>query len=151
MPITRPEVHSLLADFRANGFPALMARLAPDATWTIANSAYPMHGVHLFGTRSKREMELFMQERYFPMYDGLPRLTVDSVTVMDNRAVVEVHVVGPLKTGRIFDNRYAWFFDFDEDTKKIVAVRDYLDTLLVYNSMLANEKLQQQEQKQHSQ
>jgi len=147
MPITLAEVQSLLSSFLESGFPYLMSRLSSSATWTIANNAYPMNGHEgLFGTKTKSEMQEFMDKRYFPMYDGMPKLTIETVTVMDNRAVVELHILGPLKTGKTFDIRYAWFMDFDENTKEIVAVRDYLDTLLVYESITANEKLQRQAQ-----
>ncbi|KAJ7704851.1 hypothetical protein B0H17DRAFT_974280 [Mycena rosella] len=62
--------------------------------------------------------------------DGL-KMTVSSLDIVGNKAIVEAYGEATQANGRPYNNRYAWFLIFSEETGKIVEIREYLDTALV--------------------
>ncbi|KAJ7673682.1 hypothetical protein DFH06DRAFT_1445012 [Mycena polygramma] len=65
------------------------------------------------------------------MVDGVVKMTVSSIDIVGNKAILEAQGEATTAKGRPYCNRYVWFLIFSEETGKIVEIREYLDTALV--------------------
>jgi len=60
---------------------------------------------------------------------GDPKVSIDVLVADDQSVAVETQGTGKLTDGRVYDNRYAWFFRVREG--RIVEIHEYLDSLYV--------------------
>ncbi|MCP4475113.1 MAG: hypothetical protein GY821_11235 [Gammaproteobacteria bacterium] len=58
--------------------------------------------------------------------------------VIDDTLIVELCGEGKAKNGNQYNNEYCWIIEFDHD--KIISITAYLDTLLLDNILMENEK-----------
>ncbi|KAJ7144610.1 hypothetical protein C8R44DRAFT_601955 [Mycena epipterygia] len=115
---------------------AFLAAIDPNVEWTMGsetkNSAR-MTGVY--------NLASWMEEVSGPMLSrlkGVPKYTVNSFDVIGNKAIVELRGERTQADGKPFNNRVAWFVIYSEETGKIVKIREYLDTALVYEVTQTN-------------
>ncbi|KAJ7912395.1 hypothetical protein B0H13DRAFT_2660118 [Mycena leptocephala] len=129
--LTHAHVDALLspASRDANWEP-FIAAIDPNVRWVIASETRdPIRKTGVYNVASWRA------EVNKPLLASLDerglRMTVSSLDIVGNKAIVEAYGVATQGNGRPYNNRYAWFLIFSEATGKIVEIREYLDTALV--------------------
>ncbi|KAJ7474187.1 hypothetical protein FB451DRAFT_1035362 [Mycena latifolia] len=129
--LTHAHVSSLLDPVSqdANWTPFVNA-IDPDVRWVIAcekKDSGRSTGVY--------NVASWLEEVNKPLFsrlkDGRVKMTVSSLDVVGNKAIVEAYGEATQNNGNPYNNRYAWFLIFSEETGKIVEIREYLDTALV--------------------
>ncbi|MFH8384003.1 nuclear transport factor 2 family protein [Kitasatospora sp. NPDC018058] len=132
----QPDARTVVTDYvtllAAGELDAAIALFAEDATWT-----YP-GGLALSRTwRGKQEIfgEFLGQVGTLFAADGLPTITLTHVLADGPRAVAEWTTVGTAANGAAYENRCLGVFTVENG--RITAVREYLDTHHVAQTLLA--------------
>ncbi|KAJ7644657.1 hypothetical protein FB45DRAFT_898406 [Roridomyces roridus] len=128
--LTKAHIASLLdpVSLSSNWAPFVSA-IDPGVRWVIGGeTTHPTRKTGVYNLAGwKQDVNQPLLAR---LKTGL-KMTVSSVEVIGNKAVVEAHGEATQANGRPYNNRYAWFLIFSEETGKIVEIREYLDTALV--------------------
>ncbi|KAJ6575547.1 hypothetical protein DFH09DRAFT_1276769 [Mycena vulgaris] len=107
-----------------------LAAIDPDVRWVIASEKKdPARMTGIYNLASWIE-EVATPGRAKLTEEGL-KMIVSSLDVIGNKAIVEAYGEAMQLNGRPYNNRYAWFLIFSEETGKIVEIREYMDTALV--------------------
>ncbi|KAJ7223941.1 hypothetical protein C8J57DRAFT_1198063 [Mycena rebaudengoi] len=69
--------------------------------------------------------------------DGV-KANILSLEVVGTKAIIEILGEATQKNGQPYNNRYAWFLTYSEETGKIVQIAEYLDTALVQDVVRTN-------------
>ncbi|MET8622671.1 nuclear transport factor 2 family protein [Kitasatospora sp. NPDC004669] len=132
----QPDARTVVTDYvtllAAGELDAAIALFAQDATWT-----YP-GGLALSRTwRGKEEIfgEFLGQVGALFAADGLPTITLTHVLADGLQAVAEWTTVGTAANGAAYENRCLGVFTVENG--RITAVREYLDTHHVAQTLLA--------------
>ncbi|KAJ6537368.1 hypothetical protein DFH09DRAFT_1178074 [Mycena vulgaris] len=105
--------------------------IAPDVRWVIASEKKDAaRKTGIYNVASWIE-EVNKPLRASLTEDGI-KMTVSSLDVIGNKAVVEAYGEATQLNGQPYNNRSAWFLIFSEETGKIIEIREYLDTALVH-------------------
>src|SRR5690349_5247348 len=112
------------ADLEAGRIDQALARTAPGFTWTVPGA--PGSAFKLAGTYSAERFPAMLARVAAALPNG-PRTQMTSVTETEQRVVLEGHVQARAHDGGDYDNRAVYVFDIDGS--RILAVREYLDTL----------------------
>jgi hypothetical protein len=118
-------VRQFCALFKNAATTALLDALSEDATWWILGKPHLFSGA---GTKSKADMERIWSNLFAQMERGLEMSIVGMVAEGD-KVAAEIRSHADLKDGRVYKNQYHMLFTFRQG--KIVAVREYADTLLI--------------------
>ena len=101
----------------------------PDATWTPvthATTKIPGVGMH----RGRKEIvDDFLGPVRGLFVDGDPQLEITSLIGKGNLVAVETHGTGKFRSGKTYDNRYAWIVEVKDGM--IFAIREYMDTAYI--------------------
>jgi uncharacterized protein len=115
----------LFESFSSGDIPGVLDLLADDATWSLPGKPGQLPVV---GSRNKTQIgKLF--HAMASQLEGPLKMTVKSAIAEGDEVAMEVESLGHLKNGRIYDQEYHFRITFRGG--KIIAVREYLDTLLV--------------------
>ncbi|KAJ6506235.1 hypothetical protein C8R47DRAFT_1101639 [Mycena vitilis] len=114
--LTEAHVKNLLDPAREGNWAAFVGGIDPNVRWVIAS------------------------ETKDPLVDGLLKMTVSSIDIIGTKAILEAYGEATTTKGRPYNNRYAWFLVFSEETGKIVEIREYMDTALVQEMIQANQQ-----------
>ena len=97
----------------------------PDVEWTVVGS-----GVPGAGTLRGRDQLLALMSGLRTLFEpGYPRGTVERLVVEGEWAAAETKASGPMRDGRVYHNRYAFFIGVQSG--RIRVVREYFDTYYV--------------------
>ncbi|KAJ7096607.1 hypothetical protein B0H15DRAFT_825725 [Mycena belliarum] len=127
-PLTTADVSALLDLTKDGDWLPLMAAIDPNVKWTIVSDTKDTtRGTGIFNLASwQTEVALPLRANI----EGQIKLKVTSIDVIGNKAIVEGQGEATQKNGKPYNNRYAYFLIFS-DEKKIVEIREYLDSALV--------------------
>jgi hypothetical protein len=105
---------------------ALASQLHEDMSWEPMVRDIPGAGLHQGRDKVLNEFLAPVRGAFRP---GEPKVYVDfMVSDGDGRVVAETRAVGAkADDGRVYDNRYAWVFEFRDG--KVLKVREYMDSL----------------------
>jgi uncharacterized protein len=115
----------LFERFSAGDAAGVLDMMSEDATWWLPGKAGRLPVV---GTRSKAQIARLFAAMASQL-DGPLAMTVKSAIAEGNEVAMEVESLGHLKNGRTYNQHYHFRITVQEG--KIVAVREYLDTLHV--------------------
>ncbi|KAJ7673878.1 hypothetical protein DFH06DRAFT_978854 [Mycena polygramma] len=129
--LTEAHVRKLYEPVQREGnWSSFLAEIDPNVRWVIAGETKDpvrMTGVY--------DLASWTEEIAKPlgshMTGGTVKMTVSFIDVIGNKAILEAYGEATTLKGLPYNNRYAWFFLFSEETGKIVEIREYLDTALV--------------------
>ncbi|KAJ6506236.1 hypothetical protein C8R47DRAFT_1315730 [Mycena vitilis] len=133
--LTEAHVKTLLDPARDGTWTAFVGAIDPDVRWVIASETKDprcMSGVYNLASWIEEIGALSSL-----LVDSLLKMTVSSIDVIGNKAVVEAYGEATTTKGRPYNNRYAWFLVFSEETGKIVEIREYMNTALVQEMIQA--------------
>ncbi|KAJ7677020.1 hypothetical protein DFH06DRAFT_976290, partial [Mycena polygramma] len=132
---------------RAADWSSFVVEIDPNVRWVIAGEtkdAVRMTGVyvrpfslysHMYHRLCARNLTSWTEEIAKPlsshMTGGTVKMNVSAIDVVGNKAILEAYGEATTLKGLPYNNRYAWFLSFSEETGKIVEIREYLDTALV--------------------
>ncbi|KAJ7751743.1 hypothetical protein DFH07DRAFT_825989 [Mycena maculata] len=129
-PLTHAHVSALLDPVsRESNWAPFVAAIDPNVRWVIASEtkdATRKTGVYTVAS--------WLEEVNKPLLGNLKtgiKMTVSSLDIVGKKAIIEAYGEATQANGRPYNNRYAWFLIFSEETGKIVEIREYLDTALV--------------------
>lgn len=94
----------------------------PDTTWTPMIENVPGAGTHT----GKAICEEFLGPVRGLFVDGDPKVHVDSIVSSGDMVMCETRGIGTLRSGRAYNNLYAWAFVIREG--RIKAIREYMDS-----------------------
>jgi len=103
--------------------------LAPDMEWSVMGTGVPGAGT-LRGRDRALEVIGGVRALFEP---GYPRGTVIRMVVEGNWAAAETEATGPMRDGRIYRNRYAFFIEVSG--LQIRRLHEYFDTHYVHELM----------------
>ncbi|KAJ7634386.1 hypothetical protein FB45DRAFT_1025337 [Roridomyces roridus] len=136
--LTLEYAKSLVDPLAQSDWAPLMGVIDPDVRWRIAsetNDLKKMTGVFNLST--------WMEQISGPLVkrlvnDAPPQFTVQYLQTVGNRLIMEAYGQAVQKNGNPYQNTYAWFFTFSEETGKVVEIHEYLDTALVQEVVQTN-------------
>ncbi|KAJ7100421.1 hypothetical protein C8R44DRAFT_352324 [Mycena epipterygia] len=135
--LTAAYITSLLDPINVAGdWTAFLAAIDPDVEWMIGSET--KDSARLTGVYN---LASWLEEFTGPMLsrlNGAPKFTVDSFDSIGNKAIVEISGEGTQMNGKPYSNRIAWFLIYSEETGKIVKIREYLNTALIYEVIHTN-------------
>lgn len=99
---------------------------APDVEWSVMGSGVPGAGT-LKGRDQVIEVISGVRTLFEP---GYPRGTVVRMVADGTWAAAELEASGPMRDGRIYQNRYAFFIEVSG--RQIRRLREYFDTYYVH-------------------
>jgi ketosteroid isomerase-like protein len=109
-------------------FTRLREILHEDATWTPMIRGIPGAGVHRGKSGIIDKFLIPVRGMFRP---GDPKTTVDTICSKGSLVLTETRGLGQVADGRTYENQYAWAFEIRDG--KILAVREYMDSLYVAN------------------
>jgi uncharacterized protein len=108
----------------------LRPMLHEDATWTVMATGIP-------GAGETRGRNVIIDEFLAPVRgifeDGDPKVAVVNLISKGPLVAAETRGVGRLKSGKPYNNFYAWMIEIEAD--KIRALREYMDSYYVSTLM----------------
>ncbi|KAJ6502784.1 hypothetical protein C8R47DRAFT_1039287 [Mycena vitilis] len=129
--LTEDYVQKLLEPVhRAADWSSFVAEIDPNVRWVIAGEtkdAVRMTGVYNLASWTEEIAKPLSSH----MTGGTVKMNVSTIDVVGNKAILEAYGEATTLKGLPYNNRYAWFLIFSEETGKIVEIREYLDTALV--------------------
>jgi hypothetical protein len=104
-----------------------LERLRPllheQATWTVMATGIP-------GAGEKKGRDVIIDEFLGPMrgmfVDGDPKIKIATLSSKGPLVAAETRIVGRLKNGKEYDNRYAWMIEIKDD--KTFSLHEYMDS-----------------------
>jgi uncharacterized protein len=101
------------------------ALLHAASTWTVMSKSLPMAGVY---EGRNRIIDDFLAPILCLFEDGEGRykVIVNNLISKESQVAAETRVVGRFKTGKTYDNHYAWIFDVRDGL--IFTIREYLES-----------------------
>jgi ketosteroid isomerase-like protein len=104
-----------------------LERLRPllheQATWTVMATGIP-------GAGEKKGRDVIIDEFLGPMrgmfVDGDPKIKIATLISKGPLVAAETRIVGRLKNGKEYDNRYAWMIEIKDD--KTFSLHEYMDS-----------------------
>lgn len=101
------------------------ALLHEAATWKVMSKSLPMAGVY---EGRNRIVDDFLAPILclFEDGEGRYRIIVDNMLSKGSGVAAETRVVGRFKTGKVYDNHYAWIVDIRDGL--IFTIREYLES-----------------------
>ncbi|WP_034602695.1 nuclear transport factor 2 family protein [Maridesulfovibrio frigidus] len=124
MSITKDEVRNLFSHLETGDADSFFNHVSPDVDWTVMGT-HPLAGRYT-------SLEIFRQKtfnRLAPCLTAPIRLSLKTVFIDGNTAIVELIATSQALQGWDFDNKYCWIIEFEEKT--IIRVRAYLDSNMV--------------------
>jgi ketosteroid isomerase-like protein len=118
-------VRDFLAHFRTAAIPELLAAMSEDATWWIIGQPQLFPGA---GTKSKIAMDQLWRGLFSHMKNGL-EMSVLGMVAEGDQVATEIRSYADLTSGKTYANQYHMLFTVRGG--KIVAVKEYADTLLI--------------------
>jgi ketosteroid isomerase-like protein len=109
-------------------FTRLRELLHEEATWTPMIRGIPGAGVHRGKSGIIDQFLIPVRGMFRP---GDPKTTVDTICSKGSLVLTETRGLGQVADGRTYENQYAWAFEIRDG--KILAVREYMDSLYVAN------------------
>ncbi|KAJ7673681.1 hypothetical protein DFH06DRAFT_978914 [Mycena polygramma] len=136
--LTEAHVKTLVDPVSRDGnWAAFLGEIDPNVRWVIASETKDL--VRMTGVYN---LASWMEEIGKPlrslMVGGAVKLIVSSIDIIGNKAILEARGEATTTKGRPYNNRYAFFLVFSEETGKIVEIREYLNTALVQEVNEAN-------------
>ncbi|KAJ7614362.1 hypothetical protein FB45DRAFT_758633 [Roridomyces roridus] len=133
--LTPAHIASLLDPVKEGNFTPFMDAIDPDVHWILASETKDASrgtGVHNKAT--------WATELMGPLSARLEsqKMSISSVEVIGNKAIIEAFGAGTQKNGKPYSNRFAWFLTFSSETGKIVKINEYLDTAMVQEILQTN-------------
>ncbi|MDH4560774.1 hypothetical protein DM872_02710 [Pseudomonas taiwanensis] len=123
-------VRHFLSVFSTGDVAGIVSCLDDDCIWWISGNVPGISGSY-----SKLQMgELLAGVVNVYKHGALP-ITSGSMTAEGKRVAVEAESCSELKNGRVFKNTY--HFLFEVDGKRITNIREYSDTLHMYETFIA--------------
>ena len=117
--------------FTANRIPESMSLLATDATWWVAG---PAGRLKVAGLKNHAQIERLLGSVLRMLPKGM-QLTIKGMTAEADRVAVEAEACGDTVSGKTYHNCYHILFEVRSGL--IVAVREYMDTLHLYDVLQA--------------
>lgn len=105
----------------------------PDTTWTPMIENVPGAGTHT----GKAICEEFLAPVRGLFVDGDPKVHVDSIVSSGSKVMCETRGVGKLRSGRSYNNLYAWAFQIEGG--RIKAIREYMDSHYVMTNIVGSQ------------
>ncbi|KAJ7470246.1 hypothetical protein B0H11DRAFT_2434460 [Mycena galericulata] len=135
--LTHAHVASLLDPVGKGDWSVFVGAIDPNVRWIIASEKQDserMTGVYNLASwneqvRTPLTTKLKNQE---------VKMSISSFDVVGNKAIIQAYGEGVQLNGKPYNNHYAWFFTFSEETGKVVEIREYLDTALVHEVNTTN-------------
>ncbi|KAJ7736661.1 hypothetical protein B0H16DRAFT_1466555 [Mycena metata] len=123
--LTQDHVASLLE----GDWSAFFGVIDPNVRWVMASEKQDSGKTGIYNLASW--VEEVRKPFAAKMKDGEYKMSIRSLHVVGNKAIVEGDGVAVQMNGKPYNNHYAWFFTFSEDTGRIIEIHEYLDTALV--------------------
>ncbi|KAJ7500987.1 hypothetical protein B0H11DRAFT_1908307 [Mycena galericulata] len=117
--LTHAHVASLLDPVGKGDWSVFVGAIDPNVRWIIASE--------------KQD-----SERMTGVYTRAGDYVLTGQQVVGNKAIIQAYGEGVQLNGKPYNNHYAWFFTFSEETGKVVEIREYLDTALVHEVNTTN-------------
>ncbi|KAJ7176212.1 hypothetical protein C8R43DRAFT_914101 [Mycena crocata] len=135
--LTHDHVTDILDPASRDDWAPFVSAIDPDVRWVIGSEkkdSTRMTGVY--------NVASWLAEVNKPLLSRLKdrnlKMTVSTLDIVGNKAIVEAYGEATQLNGNPYNNRYAWFFIFSEETGKIVEIREYIDTALVQEVQQTN-------------
>ncbi|KAJ7773889.1 hypothetical protein B0H16DRAFT_1304151 [Mycena metata] len=135
--LTHAHVASMLDPVAQGDWSAFVAAIDPDVRWVIGSEKQDklcMTGVYTLATWNEQVRTPLAGK----LKNGEIKMVVSSFDVVGNKAIAQASGEAVQLNGKPYVNHYAWFLTFSEDTGKVVEIREYLDTALLYEVNTTN-------------
>lgn len=117
--------------FSTGDVPSILDCLDDDCVWWISGDLSGISGSH-----DKKAMGQLLAGVVDVYKQGALPITPLEWTIENNRVAVEAESYAELKNGRVFNNSYHFLFELDGN--RITRVKEYSDTLHMYQTFIAN-------------
>ena len=124
MSITKDEVRNLFIHLETGDADSFFNHVSPDVDWTVMGT-HPLAG-HYTSRESFRKKTF---NRLTPCLTAPIQLSLNTVFIDGDTAIVELSAISQALQGWDFDNKYCWIVEFEGKT--IIRVRAYLDSNMV--------------------
>ncbi|KAM0747328.1 hypothetical protein T439DRAFT_99008 [Meredithblackwellia eburnea MCA 4105] len=129
--LTKEHVNSILSPCAEGNWEPLVSSIDPNVVWWIADDEENLsRATGVFNVESWFEKINKPLAAKLDMEKGL-RMSVRELEIFGWKAIVECEGKAEQKNGKAYNNRYCWILIFDENTGKIIKIREYLNTALV--------------------
>lgn len=123
-------VRHFLSIFSTGDVAGILSCLDDDCTWWISGNVPGISGSY-----SKQEMGELLSGIVNVYKQGALPITPGSMTAEGKRVAVEAESCSELNNGRVFKNTYHFLFEVDGE--RITNIREYSDTLHMYETFIA--------------
>lgn len=123
-------VRHFLGVFSSGNMAGALACLDDDCIWWVSGNVPGISGSH-----SKQEMGELLGGIVDLYKQGALPITPGGMTAEGKRVAVEAESCSELNNGRVFRNTYHFLFEVDSD--HITGIREYSDTLHLYETFIA--------------
>ena len=118
-------VNAFVERYNSNGMEGVLDLMAETATWWVAGKP----GTNPFsGTVSKAQLRENQQKMDQIMQSRI-RLMLKGMTAEADRVAAEVESWCEFPDGRVYNNEYHFLFVIKD--KKIISIKEYMDTMMV--------------------
>jgi ketosteroid isomerase-like protein len=111
----------------ANQIEAALTLLTDDATWQVVGNP---DRLKVAGLKQRSQIERLLKSVARMVPAGM-QMTLRGTTTQGDRVAVEVEAEGLWSNGRLYRNSYHFLFELRDGS--IMAVREYMDTLQVFD------------------
>jgi uncharacterized protein len=132
MAISEADVRAIFRHMETGNRPAFLAAVHDDVDWTVMGT-HPLAGHYT----SKADFVAATYERLKRILVGDSMMTITSVLMAGETAIVEMRGRATAKSGDPYNNVFCWICTFKDG--KIAKVRAYLDSWLVQHIIDRNE------------
>ncbi|KAH9203614.1 hypothetical protein DL95DRAFT_472217 [Leptodontidium sp. 2 PMI_412] len=127
--LTEEHVRSFLDPASADDWAPFLSAIDADVVWTIGSLKEDLTcctGVfNLQGWLDK--VAPLIQVKL----EGPLQMNVESLDIIENKAVIEASGSATQKNGNPYENLYCWIMTFDNESGKAVVIKEYMNTALV--------------------
>ncbi|KAJ7470133.1 hypothetical protein B0H11DRAFT_2224101 [Mycena galericulata] len=135
--LTHAHVASLLDPVGKGDWSSFVGAIDPDVRWVIASEKQDnerMTGVYNLASWNEQVRTPLTTK----VKNQEVKMSISSFDVVGNKAIVQAYGEAVQLNGKPYNNHYAWFLTFSEETGKVVEIREYLDTALVHEVNTTN-------------
>ncbi|KAJ7470135.1 hypothetical protein B0H11DRAFT_1919954 [Mycena galericulata] len=135
--LTQAHVASLLDPAGKGDWSSFIGAIDPDVRWVIASEKQDnerMTGVYNLASWTEQVSTPLSAK----LKNQESKLVISSFDIVGNKAIVQGYGEAVQMNGKPYNNHFAWFITFSEETGKVIEIRAYVDTALVHEVNTTN-------------
>ncbi|CZR58263.1 uncharacterized protein PAC_08154 [Phialocephala subalpina] len=111
--------------------------LDPNVNWMIGD--HVSNEKQRTGTYNVQTWLANVQKPLFQRLTGPVHMKIDHLDVVGSKAIFEASGFATQKNGKPYNNKFCWIMIFNDDTGKVVAIREYINSALLREVFEENE------------